>query len=155
MATPARTRLFFKSLMLAFLACLGTGVATAAGNVHDIIGSGVIEAQNRDTGHYDKVVIDLPYVVELQFGKSEMVTVTTDENLQALISTTVNDHVLRIALSDPNNCIRATKLKIEMPAKKMDDMSVSAGTEIHASEINTSRLTFSEPKKTAVACHHQ
>jgi hypothetical protein len=146
----ARPRLSFKSLILAFVACAGAGAATAAGNIHDIIGSGVIEEQNRGTGHYDKVVIDLPYVVELQFGKSEMVTVITDENLQPFINAKVNDHVLRIALSDPNTCIRATTLKIEMQARNLGDISLSGGAMIRASG-----LTIGDPKKMVAPCHHQ
>jgi len=147
MTLSAFPRFLVKSLVLTIAAYLSVGAANAGGNLHEVTGSGVIEEQNRGTGHYDKVVIDLPYVVELQFGKSEMVTVITDDNLQSFIDATVKDHVLHISLADPTTCIHATTLTLALEARHLGDISLAGGAAIRAAG-----LTIGDPGKVAATC---
>jgi hypothetical protein len=112
-------------IVLATIAC--AFVAPAGAATHAVKGNGVVEEQTRGTGHYDKVVLDMPNDVELELGKAETVTVITDENLQDLIETKVRDGALHIALAKPDTCLLASTLKIRMQARQLGALTVSGG----------------------------
>jgi len=130
MASPLRF------LVLATIACAFIAPAGAAPQV--IKGNGVIEEQTRGTGHFDKVVLDMPNDIDLDFGKSEMVTVITDENLQDLIETKVKDGVLHIALARPDTCLVASTLKIRMQARHLAALTVGGGGSFNAGKVRIS-----------------
>lgn len=126
MPTVIRSALSSPSLLLALLM---TALAGSAGAQPPrvVTGNGVIEEQMRGTGHFNAVVLDIPNNVVLELGKSEGITVVTDENLQPLIETVVRDGALHIALAQADTCLETTVLKIQMQAKNLAAISVSGG----------------------------
>jgi hypothetical protein len=96
--------------------------ANSSPTVREIRGSGVIEMQEHVTGAYDKVVLDIPYVVQLQLGPEQNVSVITDTNVQPLIKIEVVKKTLHVSLAEPGSCIRATVLAVRLQAHNLADI---------------------------------
>lgn len=136
------TKLFFTILLAA--TCTTPALATT----HAVQGNGVIEEQNRGTGHFNSVVLDMPNEVAVDVGKTEMVTVITDENLQGLIETKVINGVLHITLSNPDLCVQASTLKIRLNAKMLGALKVSGGGVLNIND----KVRMSGDKPPRVSC---
>jgi hypothetical protein len=121
--TPSLRFIKLSTTMLLALSCAAPACATT----QTVQGNGVIEEQNRGTGHFNSVVLDMPNEVAVDLGATEMITVITDENLQDLVETKVTNGILHIALSNTDMCIKASTLKIRLNARMLGALEVSGG----------------------------
>jgi hypothetical protein len=99
-------------------------------------GSGNISKQARQVAHFNGVALSVPGKVELHIGSGEGVTVEADDNLQALIETSVENGTLEIRPSRKNLNLRAHTLHITVNAKDIDHLSVGGSGSIDADAVH-------------------
>jgi hypothetical protein len=95
------------------------------GSGEQVQGSGHVTKQARDVGHFTGLAMAVPGNVELRVGNSEGVTVETDDNIQAVIETVVENGTLKIRPAKRNVNIRTHTLKIVVQARNVDHVGLA------------------------------
>lgn len=103
-------------------------------------GNGKITTQQRQLGHFNALATSVGGQVEVRLGDSESVTVETDENLQALLETVIEDGSLRIRPVRKNLTLDTRKLKIIVQARALDRISVAGSGAVQADKLTGERL---------------
>ena len=137
-STPA-----LRALMLAAaLACTvapPTAMAWPFGG-EQVEGSGSVTRQARKVDSFNGVALGLPGRLELRSGSVDSVTVETDDNLQALVETRVEDGMLRIRPVKRNLDLRTRNLKIVVTARQIERLSLGGSGTIDADVLRGKRL---------------
>ncbi|CDG82055.1 head GIN domain-containing protein [Janthinobacterium agaricidamnosum] len=105
-----------------------------------IKGSGNLQKQTREPGHFSALALGVPGKLELRFGNTESVTIETDDNIQSQIDTAVENGVLRIRSAKRNSNFSPTALRIVVQAKNIDRITVGGSGSIHAEVLRAPRL---------------
>jgi hypothetical protein len=105
-------------------------------------GSGTITRQAREVGHFTGLSLAVPGNVELRIGNHEGVTVETDDNLQALVETVVENGTLQIRPAKRNVNLRAHTLKIVVQARNIERVVLAGSGTIEADPLQAPRLQF-------------
>lgn len=103
-------------------------------------GSGRVTTQTRNVGNFRGLSLDVPGDVELRIGNLESVTVETDDNLQPLIETVVEDGLLKIRPSRRNLNLRPRTLRIVVQARTIDRIGVAGSGSVNADVLRAPRL---------------
>lgn len=135
---------------LALAACLlGAAVPlrhasamTFGWNGDQVQGSGTVSRQVRAVGHFTGLALAVPGNVELRIGNSEGVTVETDDNLQALVETVVENGTLQIRPAKHNANLRAHTLKIVVQARNIERVALAGSGTVEADALQAQRLQF-------------
>ena len=137
-STPA-----LRALMLAAaLACTvapPTVMAWPFGG-EQVEGSGSVTRQARKVDSFNGIALGLPGRLELRSGSVDSVTVETDDNLQALVETRVEDGMLRIRPVKRNLDLRTRNLKIVVTARQIERLSLGGSGTIDADVLRGKRL---------------
>lgn len=137
-STPA-----LRALMLAAaLACTvapPTAMAWPFGG-EQVEGSGSVTRQARKVDSFNGIALGLPGRLELRSGSVDSVTVETDDNLQALVETRVEDGMLRIRPVKRNLDLRTRNLKIVVTARQIERLSLGGSGTIDADVLRGKRL---------------
>lgn len=132
-----------RALMLAAaLACTvapPTAMAWPFGG-EQIEGSGSVTRQARKVDSFNGIALGLPGRLELRSGSVDSVTVETDDNLQALVETRVEDGMLRIRPARRNLDLRTRNLKIVVTARQIERLSLGGSGTIDADVLRGKRL---------------
>lgn len=138
MKTPLTTRrsLLVAACALAFAAPFGLAHADT------VTGSGKVQKQARQVGHFTGVALALPGTVELHIGNTESVTVETDDNLLPLVETVVEDGTLRLRTARKDTNLRTRNLKIVVTARAIDRLALGGSGSIEADPLRGARLEF-------------
>lgn len=137
--------------ILALAACLLAGAAAlqpaAAMSFNwsggdQVQGSGNIGKQARAVGHFTGVALSVPGNVEIRIGNNEGVTVETDDNLQALVETVVENGTLEIRPAKRNVNLRARTLKIVVQARSIERVALAGSGTVEADTLQAPRLQF-------------
>jgi len=137
-STPALRAL----LLAAALACTvapPTAMAWPFGG-EQVEGSGSVTRQARKVDSFNGVALGLPGRLELRSGSVDSVTVETDDNLQALVETRVEDGMLRIRPVKRNLDLRTRNLKIVVTARQIERLSLGGSGTIDADVLRGQRL---------------
>lgn len=102
-------------------------------------GNGSVTQQTRNPGHFDGVSLGMAGDVELRLGDTESITVTTDDNLQPLVDTYVEDGTLKIRVKKGNR-IAPTKLHFVVQARSVSHLTVGGSGTISADGLRSSSL---------------
>lgn len=130
-----------RTLMLGAL--LGWGITPAfAGwfGSETVEGRGQVARQERRVGSFTGVALSLPGRVEVRIGDKEGITVETEENLQALIETVVEDGMLRIRPVRRNLNLRTRKLHIVVTARRIERLSLGGSGSIASDVLRGERI---------------
>ncbi|TFW31591.1 head GIN domain-containing protein [Massilia horti] len=103
-------------------------------------GSGRVITQAREVGHFQGLSLDVPGNVELRIGNSESVTVETDDNLQPLVETVVEDGMLKIRPSRRNLNLNTRTLRIVVQARTIDRLNVAGSGSVSADALRAPKL---------------
>lgn len=103
-------------------------------------GNGNIVRQARQVSGFAGVSLAVPGNVELRVGDSEGITIETDDNLQPLIETVVEDGVLRIRPTSRNRNLHTGTMKIVVQARRIERLSVGGSGTIKAETLRSKRL---------------
>lgn len=105
-------------------------------------GSGKIVKQNRDVSHFNALSVGVGSDVEIRLGNTEGVIVETDDNLQPLIETKVEDGTLRIRLAKNNLRIDSRNTKIIVMARTLDKLSIGGSGNVSADKLRGEKLSI-------------
>ncbi|HWJ94625.1 MAG TPA: head GIN domain-containing protein [Telluria sp.] len=131
-----RRSLLAAACTLAFAAPFGLAHADT------VSGSGNVQKQARQVGHFTGVALSLPGTVELHVGNTESVTVETDDNLLPLVETVVEDGTLKLRTSRRDTNLRTRNLKIVVTARAVERLSLAGSGSIESDPLRGSRLEF-------------
>lgn len=105
-------------------------------------GSGKIVRQNREVGHFTAFATSVSGNVEIRQGNTESVTVETDDNLQALVETVVENGTLRIRPVKKNMSLETRNMKIVVMARTLERISVAGSGAVAADKLHVERMQF-------------
>lgn len=94
-----------------------------------IKGSGNIQTESRDVEAFHAVALSGIGDVNISFGETQSVSITTDDNLLPIIETTVEDGELRIRSKESINPSKS--LQVEIVTTSLDAASVSGTGDIN------------------------
>lgn len=131
-------------LLSAAVACAALPLAAGAWPFGGdrVEGNGKIVRQARQASGFDGVALGVPGQLELRVGDSESITIETDENLQPLIETVVEDGVLRIRPTTRNHNLRSDTIRIVVQARRVERLSVGGSGTIKADSLRSPRLNL-------------
>jgi hypothetical protein len=105
-------------------------------------GNGKVVKQAREVGHFTGLALALPGEVEVRTGATEGITIETDENLQALIETVVENGTLRVQPVKRDLRIETRNLKVVVNARMLEKISVGGSGTVDADTLKAPKLTF-------------
>lgn len=105
-------------------------------------GNGKITTQSRALGHFDALASSVSGDVEVRIGNTESVTVETDDNIQALLETVVENGTLRIRPVRKNISLSTRTMKIIVQARALDRVSVAGSGSVRADNLRGESLKF-------------
>ncbi|KQW87288.1 hypothetical protein ASC94_28235 [Massilia sp. Root418] len=105
-------------------------------------GSGKITRQTRDVGHFSGLALALPGDAEVRLGNTDSIIVETDDNLQALVETVVENETLRVRPVKRNMRLDTRNMKIIVQAKSLERISVGGSGTVDAENLKGANLTF-------------
>ncbi|GJJ01835.1 hypothetical protein RugamoR64_23730 [Duganella rhizosphaerae] len=136
--------LFLSAGLLAVAAPAGMAVAGPLSWFHGerVQGSGKIVKQNRETGHFTSLATSLSGNVEIRIGNTEGISIETDDNLQALIETVVDNGTLRIRPTRKDVNLESHTMKIVVQARSIEKIAVAGSGSVEADKLRGESLTF-------------
>jgi hypothetical protein len=137
-----RRALVLAACLLGAAAPLQQARAWSFDSGEQVQGSGNVTRQARTVGHFTGLSLAVPGNVELRIGNSEGVTVETDDNLQALVETEVDNGTLRIRPARRNLGLRAHTLKIVVQAREIERVGLAGSGSIEADALRAPKLQF-------------
>ena len=108
-------------------------------NSQSVTGNGSVTQQTRTLAHFDGISLGMAGSVEVQIGATESVTVSTDDNLQALVDTYVEDGTLKIR-GKKGYRLNPTKLRFVVQARALGRLSVGGSGSINAAGLRSPAL---------------
>lgn len=131
-------------LLAATLACVAAPMPAMAWPFggEKVEGSGSVTRQTRQVERFSGIALELPAQLELRIGNTEGLTIETDDNLQRLIETEVEDGVLRIRPAKRNLNLRARTMKIVVNARQIERLSLGGSGSIDAETLRAPTLRF-------------
>lgn len=127
---------------LTFCAPAATALASPLdwiGGGERISGSGSVQEESRNPGHFDGVALGTAGDVELRIGDTESVTVITDDNLLPYIETTVENGTLKIR-ARKNTRISPSKLRFVVQARHVERLTVGGSGSITTDSLRAPSL---------------
>lgn len=134
-----------RALMLAAaLACTVAPPAAMAWpfGSEQVEGNGNVTRQARQVGRFTGISLQLPGRLEVRSNGPEGVTVETDDNLQALVETTVENGMLRIRPARRGADLRPRNLKIVVNARGIDHLALGSSGTIDADALRAPGLNI-------------
>jgi hypothetical protein len=132
----ARRRLLLAAGALA----LATPLSALAWSDDIVQGSGKATTQARQVGHFTGVALALPGQVVVHMGNSEGVSVETDDNLQALVETAVENGTLKIRPARDHLNLRPRTLRITVNAREIERLTVGGSGSITSDAVRARRF---------------
>jgi len=129
------SRRYAMGAMAALLALASLPAAAGWFTGKGVEGSGNIQKQDRAISDYTSIDLALPATLELRQGDKEGVQVETDDNLQALVETVVENGHLKIRSAEKNTYPRTKVLNIIVYCKNLDKIAVSGSGKIWTDKL--------------------
>jgi hypothetical protein len=136
--------LFLTAGLLAVAVPAGVAQAGPLSWLHGerVQGSGKVTKSNRDVGHFTALATAVSGNVEIRIGNTESISVETDDNLQALIETVVENGTLRIRPARKDINLEAHVMKIVVQARSLDKIAVAGSGSVEADKLRGESLSF-------------
>lgn len=116
-----------------------SGRVVSSGGGNTVKGSGNVVKDFRDVSSFDSIVLSAPVEVFLNQGSEESLIIEGDDNIVALLKTSVERGVLRIKFPD-NTSVSFDKLLIKVEAKDICALSIEGAGTLNAADIKTPTL---------------
>ncbi|MFA9217230.1 MAG: head GIN domain-containing protein [Sphingomonadaceae bacterium] len=131
-------------LLATTLACLVPAHAAPLswGHGEHVQGNGTLSRQNRELGHFTALSTSLGGHVEIRLGKTESISIETDDNLLPLIETVIENGTLRIRQVRKDLQLEPRSLKIVVQAKDMERIAVAGSGTVVAERLQAPKLGF-------------
>ncbi len=108
-----------------------------------VVGSGRLVDQPRAVAGFHAVRVSGPIDVLIQQGERESVSVQADDNLQALIDTTVRDGMLDIGLNKGAVFRTESKLVAQVRVQSLDQLVVTGSGDVRIAHLKTGEFKVS------------
>ncbi|WP_432670016.1 head GIN domain-containing protein [Flavobacterium sp. SM2513] len=116
-------------IALVFIAVLSLGSCRHSFNFEGVKGNGTITTETRTiTENFDKIHVNSGIRLEVTQTENRSVEVETDENIQALITTTVENGILKISSNSSNNSSNGIFVRVHLPI--ITELKSSSGASI-------------------------
>lgn len=129
-----------RSRLMIALSLTAALLVSACGLVNVTNGSGTITTETRGVSGFTKIDLRTAANVELTIGDVEEVTVTADDNLQPLVTTTVENGWLLIETPDNQNYRPSRPIVVEVTIPVLSEIMLSGAGDITASGVDTDSL---------------
>ncbi|TFW18105.1 head GIN domain-containing protein [Duganella callida] len=103
-------------------------------------GSGKIVKQTREVGHFSGLSIGVSGDVDIRTGNTESITIETDDNIQPLIETVVENGTLRIHPLRNNLHLDTRNMKIVVQARSLNKLSIGGSGTVTADKLQGENL---------------
>src|SRR5476649_1278343 len=141
-----QTRTFLRNSALAacLLACaLPANYALALGwGGEHVEGNGHITKQSRELGHFNALATSVGGNIEVRIGDTESVTIETDDNLQALIETVIENGTLRIRPQKKDQQLDTRTLRIVVQSKGLERFAVGGSGSVDARDLQSDAVSI-------------
>src|SRR5476651_2465548 len=141
-----QTRTFLRTSALAacLLACaLPANYALALGwGGEHVEGNGHITKQSRELGHFNALATSVGGNIEVRIGDTESVTIETDDNLQALIETVIENGTLRIRPQKKDQQLDTRTLRIVVQSKGLERIAVGGSGSVEAAHLQSDAVSI-------------
>ncbi|WP_229262863.1 head GIN domain-containing protein [Duganella radicis] len=105
-------------------------------------GSGKIVRQTREIGHFSALSVGVNGDVEIRLGSTEGISVETDDNLQPLIETVVENGTLRVRPVKNSLKLDTRTMKIIVQARTLERLSIGGSGNVSADRLKGENLTI-------------
>jgi hypothetical protein len=105
-------------------------------------GSGKITKQSRELPHFSALGTSVGGSIEVRMGNTEGIMIETDDNLQALIETVVENGTLRIRPVKKDLHIEPRTLRMVLQVKSLDRIAVAGSGSVNADRLRGEKLDF-------------
>jgi hypothetical protein len=141
---PALRALLLAGAMLAVALPAADAIASPLGWLSGdrVQGSGNVTRQTRQVDHFTALALSVGGSVEVRLGSTEGVSVETDDNLQSLIETTVENGTLRIRPLKRDQQLEPRALKIVVQARTVERLAVTGSGTVVADGLHGHNLAF-------------
>lgn len=139
---PTRATIVRAAVLCAALACAAAPIQASAwpwGN-EKVEGSGNVRQKARQVEQFHGVRMEMDGNLEVRTGNSESVVIETDDNLEPLIETVVENGVLSIRPTKRKLNLRARTMKIVVTTRQLDSLSLAGSGSINADKMQGGRL---------------
>lgn len=145
--TPTLTRTFLRgallgAVLLAGVAPAGTALAASWSGFERVEGNGHIVKQSRELGHFTALATSVSGNVEIRHGDTESITIETDDNIQPLIETVVENGTLRIRAQKKDQQFNTRTMKIVVQARTVERIAVGGAGSVDAARLHGEKLVF-------------
>lgn len=103
-------------------------------------GNGKVTRQVRDVAHFTGLALSLQGDTEVRLGNTESVTIETDDNLQALVETVVENGTLRVRTVKRDLRLDTRHMKIIVQAKSLERVSVGGSGTVDVDAMKGEKL---------------
>jgi hypothetical protein len=122
---------------------VNTGIDLGSNKPHGIIGNGDIKTFKRKVTEFNKIIVDVPFDVNVECGKSPSVSVSSDSNIANLIFTEITGNTLIIKTVE--SFTTKNRINITVNADKLSSLDIlsSGNTTISGITGNNFNLKLS------------
>lgn len=125
-----------KSIVVALIIC--TGLQANAHHNKKVRGNGNVVTENRTTADYEKIAVGGSFDVTLVSGKEGELSIEIEDNLSQYLITEVKDGKLRINWEKGINVRTTKKVKITVPFKNINAVSLAGSGSIETKDVISS-----------------
>lgn len=134
----------FLLIVCAISACENVTISTSNGESGDTVsGNGVAETKSLELGSFDQIDIEGVFNVVLTQGKKESVSIETDESIQPMILSSVENGILKIKMKDSVTINKIKKITVRIGFVQLHKLSTTGVGSLETPAIlNLDRLEF-------------
>jgi hypothetical protein len=133
------SRLAPAGVVLALLAGVALGAAACAPGIN---GSGHVKTESRVVSGFSSVVLNGVGTLSITQTGTESLSITTDDNILPLITSTVSNGTLTLSIKPGNSLGQLTQLSYKLTVATLRGLTVSGAATVTASGINADSLTL-------------
>jgi len=121
-----------KHLLLLALTLISTNFTFAQGWFGKIKGNGNVITEKRSTEAYDEISVGGSFEVQLVSGNEGNSTLEGEENILEVVETEVKNGMLKIRFRDHANVQTHKKIKVTIPFKDLNSVTLAGSGEIYS-----------------------
>jgi hypothetical protein len=123
---------------LTLLAAAGCGVSVPGPTV---VGSGNSASEDRGVGDFHGLVVQTAILATVSIGSPQKVTVTADDNILSMVSTTISNGELKVSIQ--GSVTIRTPIQVDIVVPELDSMAASSAARIEATGVTADALSVS------------
>ena len=107
-----------------------------------VVGDGKQVSKTRSVGVFNQIETNGGYELDVQVGKTQLVKVTTDQNIQPYVVTDVQDGILNIHTKSGFKISHKTPIRVAVQVKDLQGITISGAADIKVANISSNVFTL-------------